>query len=219
MGKKSCVRGCLITLLTIPFIPCLVYLPLLLYGRYNTYSRTFVADIKSVGYEMSFCEIEHDSILAFSFWQKGTAKQRDTLFVYNDAWDVVSFIFIQDSASEHNERLQANSQTQHIQFKYTILLRDNPEFHELCPNTQTDKQPVSPKGFKKGKLIKGRIPSSCKVIPFSDLRYFSYDKSKAIYFLRDSTTHIIKLVHDTERTNTYHLLDMTARDTSEIELH
>ena len=69
------IRGCLVVFLLIIIMPGLLYLFLLLYGKYYTYNRTFVADVKSVGYEISFTEIENDSILAFSFIRKGDNKK------------------------------------------------------------------------------------------------------------------------------------------------
>lgn len=197
MRNKSCLRGCHITLLVIILFPSCAYMLLLLYGKYHSSNnRTFVADTKSIGYEISFSEIEHDSILSFCFNQKGDSKKKTTLFVYNNAWEVISFIFTKD----------------------TILVRDELKLCELFPNEEIGKQTTHAKELKKSKLTKGNMPSNCKVIPFSDSHYFYYDRSKGKYFLKDSTTHIIKLIHDIERTNTYHLLDVTAKDTSEIEL-
>lgn len=196
MRNKSCLRGCHITLLVIILFPSCAYMLLLLYGKFHTCNRTFVADIKSVGYKISFTEIEHDSILSFCFNQKGYNKKKTTLFVYNNAWEVISFIFTKD----------------------TILVRDELKLCELFPNEEIGKQTTHAKELKKSKLIKGNMPSNCKVIPFSDPQYFYYDKRNGNYSLKDSITHIIKLIHDIERTNTYHLLDMTAKDTLEIEL-
>lgn len=197
MKNKSCLWGCHFTLLVIIFIPCSVFLALLLVGRLHTYNRTFFADIKSVGYKITFTEIEHDSILSFCFNPKGHNKKKTTLYVHNTAGKVVSFIISKD----------------------TILLRDELKFYELFPNKEFDKQAFHPKAHLKGKFIKGNMPSNCKIIPFSDSFYFYYDKRKGKYFLRDSTIHIITLIHDIERTNSYRLQDETSRDTSMIELH
>ena len=198
MKNKSCLRGCHFTLLVMLFFPSCAYMLLSLYGKFHTYNRTFVADIKSVGYKIAFTEIEHDSILSFCFNQKGYNKKKTTLFVYNNAWDVVSFIFTKD----------------------TILVRDELKLCELLyPNKKFDKQSFHSKNSIKNKLIKGHMPSNCKIIPFSDSFYFYYDKRKGKYSLRDSTIHVIQLIHDVERTNTYRLIDETSRDTSIIELH
>ena len=137
MKNKSYLKGCLSSLFTVIFILVLIYLFLILYGKYHTFSRSFAADVKSVGYKISFSEIEHDNILIFTFNQKGD-KEKSTLFVYNNAWDVVSFIFAKDS----------------------IYIRDEMEFYDLFPPEDRDKYPVTPKDFKKHNIIKGNMPSS-----------------------------------------------------------
>ena len=196
MKKKSCLKGCLSALLVIIFILGLLYLLLLLYGKYHTYNRTFVADAESVGWEITFTEIEHDSILAFSFNRKGDDQKVSSLFVYNDSRDVVSFIFSED----------------------TIYIRDEMEFQDLFPPEERDKHPIPPKDFKKGGIVKGDLPSSCRVIPYSDSRFFSYDEKKHNYLLKDSTMHIIKLVHYVERANDYDFFDVTLKEVSGVPL-
>ena len=177
-------------------MPGLLYLFLLLYGKYYTYNRTFVADVKSVGCEISFTEIENDSILAFSFSRKGENKKVTTLFVHNRAWDVLSLIFTKDS----------------------IFVRDLMEFHELFPPEEKDKHIMPPKDYMKGKVIKDKLPLTCRIIPYSDSRFFVYDDNKHRYVQIDSTIHIIKLSHFVERANDYHLFDENIKDTIEIHL-
>lgn len=168
-----------------------------MYGKYYTFNRTFVADMASVEYELSFTEIEHDSVLAFSFKRKGDSKTISPLFVYNSAWDVVSFVFTKD----------------------TIYIRDEKEFYDLFPPEERYKYPVLPKDFKKYKIIKGDVPSSCKLIPYSDSRFFLYDRKTRKYILKDTTMHIIHLNHYIERANDYHLFDESRKDTLEIYLN
>lgn len=197
MKNESYLTGCKSTLLAIILIPLFVYLIILLYGKYHTSDRSYVADIKSVRYEISFTEIEHDSILAFSFHQKGDDKKKNGLFVYNSSWDVVSFIFTKD----------------------TIYIRDEMEFHDLFPYEERDEHSIPPADFKKGKIIKGYLPSFCRIIPFSDSRFFVYDSNRHKYVLKDSTIHMINLVHDIERANDYHIFDENLKDTLEICLN
>lgn len=197
MKRKLRFKGNQFPLLVIIFIPGLLYLSLLLYGRYHTFNRTFVADAKPVGYEIAFTEVEHDSILAFNFKQKEDNKNVSTLFVYNNSWDVISFIFTKD----------------------TLYIRNEMEFHELFPPRERDKHPKAPKDWVKRKIVKGNMPSSCSFIPYSDSRFFVYDENKHKYVQKDNTVHIIKLSHFVERTDEYHLFDETLKDTLEINLN
>lgn len=197
MKNKSCFKGCLSVLLAIIIIPGLIYLLLLLYGRYHTFNRTFHADVKSVGYRIEFTEVEHDSILAFNFSRKGSYPKESYLFVRNSSWDVVSFIFTKD----------------------TVYIRDEMEFQDLFPPEERDKHPKAPKDWVKRRIIKGDIPSLCCLIPYSDSRYFIYDRSRKQYVLKDSTMHIFNLVHNVERANDYHLFDESLKDTLDIQLN
>lgn len=197
MKSKLCFKGCRFVLLAIIIIPGLIYLLLILYGRYHTFNRTFQADIMSVGYGIEFTEVEHDSILAFSFKRPEDDKTVSTLFVHNNAFDVVSFVFTKD----------------------TIYIRDEMEFYELFPIEERDKHPKSPRDWMKRKIIKGDLPSSLKIIPYSDSRFFVYDENKHKYVQKDNTVHIIKLSHFVERTDEYHLFDESMKDTFDILLN
>ncbi|MCQ2256529.1 MAG: hypothetical protein MJZ41_00875 [Bacteroidaceae bacterium] len=196
MKSRSCFKGCLFAPLAIIIISGLIYLLLLLYGKYHTFNRTLVADIKSVGYEIVFTEVEHDSILAFGFKRKDDNKNVSTLFVYNSSWDVISFIFTKD----------------------TIYIRDEMEFQDLFPPEERDKHPKAPKDWVKRRIIKGDLPSSVKIIPYSDSLIFVYDTNKHKYVLKDSTMHIFNLAHNVERANEYYLFDESLKDTLEIHL-
>lgn len=196
MKNESCLKRILTFLLAVIFLPVFIYLFIVLHGKYHTFNRSFVADIKSVGYVISFSEIEHDSVLSFCFNWKDCNMKVPTLFVYNNAWDIVSFIFTKD----------------------TIYVRDAMEFQDLFSPEEREKYPISPKDFTKVKIIKGDLPSCCKIVPYSDSRFFVYDRNKCEYVLKDSTMHIIKLVHFVERTNEYHLFDENLIDTLEIQL-
>lgn len=196
MKRKPCLKGCISALFAIILIPGLLYLFLLLYGRYHTFNRTFLADVKSVGYRIEFTEVEHDSILAFVFSRKGNYHQESSLFVHNSSWDVVSFIFTKD----------------------TIYIRDEMKFQDLFPPEERDKHPKAPKDWVKRRIIKGDLPSSFKIIPYSDSLFFVYDTNKHKYVLKDSTMHIFNLVHNVERANKYCLFDESLKDTLEIHL-
>ena len=197
MKNKLRLKGCLSAFFAIIFIPGLLYLSLLLYGRYHTFNRTFVANVKSVGYEIVFTEVEHDSILAFSFKRQEDGKTVSTLFVHNNAFDVVSFVFTED----------------------TLYIRDEMEFYDLFPPEERYKHPKAPKDWVKRRIIKGDLSSPFKIIPYSDSLFFVYDTNKHKSVLKDSTMHIFNLVHNVERANEYCLFDETLKDTLEIHLN
>lgn len=200
--SKGCLKGCLLTLFTIICAPIFIYMFLHFYSKFHSYNRTFVADIKSIGYKMSFSEIEHDSILAFSFIRKGDNKEISTLFLYNNVDDVVSFIFTDD----------------------TIYIRDKMEYQDLFPpeereSNTPDLNDVGTLDFqRKGKLVKGNIPSPCRLIPYIDSRFFTFDRTMHKYIPKDSTTHEIILIHCVERGNDYVLWDESLKDTLWIDL-
>lgn len=196
MKNKLFWSGCLSVLFAIIIIPGLIYLLLLLYGRCHTFNRTFHADVMNEGYGIEFTEVEHDSILAFSFQRQEDGNTVSTLFVHNNAFDVVSFIFTKD----------------------TIYIRDEMKFQDLFPPEERDKNSPTPKDWVKRRIIKGELSSPFKIIPYSDSLFFVYDTNKHKYILKDSTMHIFNLVHNVERANEYCLFDESLKDMLEIHL-
>lgn len=196
MKNKGCVYTFFVIISNIIILICFW----ILYCKYHTFGRSYVTNVKSVGYKISFSEIEHDSILAFSFERKDCNMKKQTLFVHNNSFDVVSFFFTKD----------------------TVYIRDNIDFYDLFSPEERVKLNLRP-NYRPKNFQKEReptippLPSFCKIIPHTDSRFFVY--AHGDYTLKDSTIHMIKLTHYTERANEYRLYDQSLNDFLEIPLY
>lgn len=164
----------------------------LLYSKFNMRNRSYMADIKMAGCQLRFTETEHDSILVFRFKKEGSICKASSFLVHNNCFDVVSFVISKDI------------DTLYIRSKITI--------HEILKKECT----FTPQVDITYNPVIDDLPSDCKVIPFSDSRFFVYNNEKCTYIPKDSTIHILHLIHDMERTNIYRLYDITLKDTLEI---
>lgn len=196
--KYKAKKGCLLAFVVLLLVPSFLYLFFIFYSKLHTNSRVFVSDVKSVGRKLKMVETEHDSVLAMAFFRGENDDVGTKVHIHNNSFDVVSFVFSGDND--------------------TIYIRDSREFYELFPPEEKKSHLVSPKNFKTATPVVSTLPSKCKVIPFSDSRFFVYNRDKCTYIPRDSTIHIIHLVHDIERANSYSLFDMTLKDTLVINL-
>ena len=183
------------------FIPILLYIVFSCYNTSRSYGRTYQATIDRVGWQVKFTEQNADTLLKFMFHQKGThSPDSMSLSIHNGYMeDVVSFLFVEGID--------------------TIYIRKSREYGDLFPPEKRKSNIMVSPGFTTKCPIEGKIPSRCTTVPFSDPGFFIYDKKKCTYVPKDERTHVVTLFHNTERTNTYYLFDMTKNDTIEVKLN
>ena len=97
----------------------------------------------------------------------------------------------------------------------TLYIRKNQENRDLFPPEKQCRHP----DIVVDNPIVGELPAKCKAVSFSDSRFFIYDKKTCTYIPKNVKTHVVTLFHDTERTNTYYLYDMTKSDTLDVKLY
>lgn len=184
--------------LLLTFLPGLILLFLIVYPKIHTDSRYFVADLKAAKYTMYMRETEHDTILVFHFHKYGSNKKIQKIFVRNCSWNVISFVFVENMD--------------------TIFIRGEMEYRNLFLQTERTDSAILSGNVKRKSLIVGACPPNYKEITFYDRRFFKFDNNIQQYIPKNETTHVIELVHDVERTDTYHLYDETMTDTTQIEI-
>ena len=182
-------------------LPAVVYLTILLYSTFHSYGRTYEAKVDRVGWQMVFAEQNADTLLRFTFHQKGKQKCDSISLLMHNAYcsDVVSFLFVEGVD--------------------TLYIRKNLEVRDLYPPEEQSQHPVTPPDFVVDNPIVGKLPARCKAVSFSDPRFYIYDKKKCSYIPKNAKTHDVTLFHETERADTYHLFDMTQNDKIDIKLY
>ncbi len=188
--------------LVVMLIGGLLIYRIFIYRMIHNNHRAFATYIESVGYKIKFTEIESDTILHFVF-NRPDSLSRDSIdiFSHNVSDDVVSFVFVEGID--------------------TIYIRKDMEFYEMFPPEEKTKYNCAPppKDYKIFNPIIGELPSKCKYIAFSDSTYFKYEyEHQFTYIPKDSHVHIIILEHQTERTDSYSLYDITENDTVEVKI-
>ena len=145
-------------------------------------------------------EQNSDSLLHFNFYYTRKCQIDSLSFLIHNSYcnDVVSFVLIED--------------------KDTVYIRKGPELKDLFSPKEQSLHEASPKDFYIDDPHIGKLPSKCKMLAFSDQRYFIYDMDKCTYVPKDDITHIIKLFHNSERGDSYSLCDVTATDTQKIKI-
>ena len=139
-------------------------------------------------------EQNSDSLLYFYFNHTGKSKADSiSLIIHNNyCGDVICLVL-----TEHTD---------------TVFVRKDCEFKGLFPPEEQSLYPVAPKDFYVDNPVV-KLSSKCKMVAFSDPRFFIYDKEKCTYIPKDDITHLIKLSHYTERGESYNLCDITHSDT------
>lgn len=193
--KKTII---IITLFLI-FLPPLLHVALLLYGKYHSCGRTYQATLDRIGWQMTFTEQNADTILKFTFVNI-EKNQCDSLslLTHNTHGIIVDYTFI--------EGLD------------TVFIRKDVELRDLFPPEEQNKYSVTPDWFKVYNPIIGDIPPGCRSISFSDSSFFSYDRNKCTYIPKSNKIHIIRLKHETDWENNYYLFDETKDDTIRVQL-
>ena len=179
-------------------LPAVLYIILLVINRIPANNRRYEATLNRVGWHINMEEQNSDSLLHFNFYytRKSQSDSLSFLIQNNYCSDVVSFVL--------REGID------------TVYIRKGCEFKELFPPEEQGLHKVAPKEFSIDNPQIGTLPSKCKLVSFSDTRFFIYDKNKGTYIPKDDTTHIITLYHNTEKGDSYSLWDVTASDTLEI---
>ncbi len=186
-----------ITLISLIILSGIIYVSFLLFYNFQHCDRTYDAYIDSVTVHMVIKEQNADSLLRFTFYKDEKNKGISLLVHNNYSSNVVSFVFV-DGID-------------------TLYIRKNREFKELFSPNEKRIFSVVPKDFVVDNPIIGKLPSKCNEISFSDYRFFLYDANKCTYIPKYKV-HVITLFHDTERTDSYTLSDMTKNDTINIKL-
>lgn len=181
-------------------LPAVLYIILLVINSMPANNRSYEATLNRVGWHINMEEQNSDSLLHFNFYytRKSHLDSTSLLMHNNHSSDVVSFVLIEGMDS--------------------IYIRKGCEFKELFPPEEQSLHPVAPKDFYIDDPHIGELPSKCKMVAFSDYRFFIYDKNKGQYVPKDDMIHIITLFHNTERGDSYSLWDVTATDTLEIKI-
>lgn len=181
-------------------LPAVVYLTILLRSTFRSNGRTYKVTVDRVGWQMIFTEQNADTLLRFTFHEKGKQKcDSIPLLIHNDfGGDVISFLFVEGVD--------------------TLYIRKNQEFRDLYPPEEQSQHLIAPTDFVVENPIIGKLPARCKAVSFSDPRFFIFNKKKLSYIPKNVKTHVVTLFHETERTNIYYLSDMTQNDTLDIKL-
>ena len=162
--------------------------------------RRYEATFDRVGWHINMNEQNTDSLLFFTFHHtvKGNSDSIAFFIRNNYCSDVISFLLVEGMD--------------------TVYIRKDREFKELFPPEEQSLHPVAPKDFFVANPFIGKLPSLCKMVTFSDPRFFIYDKNKCTYIPKDDITHVITLFHNTERGDSYTLCDIVRTDTLEINI-
>lgn len=189
MKKKASVF-----LLAPILIPAVVYITLLAMQSIPAINRRYEAVLNRIEWRIHMEEQNSDSLLYFYFNHTGKSKAESiSLIIHNNyCGDVICLVL-----TEHND---------------TVFVRKDCEFKELFPPEEQSLYPVAPKDFYVDNPVV-KLSSKCKMVAFSDPRFFIYDKEKCTYIPKDDITHLIKLSHYTERGESYNLCDITHSDT------
>ena len=182
-------------LLFLILLPAVLHIILLVISRIPANNRRYEATLNRVGWHINMEEQNSDSLLHFNFYYTRKSQSDSLSFLIQNKYssDVVSFVL--------REGID------------TVYIRKGCEFKDLFPPEEQGLHKVAPKDFYIDNPQIGTLPSKCKLVSFSDTRFFIYDKNKGTYIPKDDTTHIITLYHDTERGDSYSLCDVTASDT------
>lgn len=182
-------------LLFLILLPAVLHIILLVINRIPANNRRYEATLNRVGWHINMEEQNSDSLLHFNFYYTRKSPSDSLSFLIQNKYsnDVVSFVL--------REGID------------TVYIRKGCEFKDLFPPEEQELHKVAPKDFYIDNPQIGTLPSKCKLVSFSDTRFFIYDKNKDTYIPKDDTTHIITLYHDTERGDSYSLWDVTASDT------
>lgn len=182
-------------LLFLILLPAVLHIILLVISRIPANNRRYEATLNRVGWHINMEEQNSDSLLHFNFYYTRKSPSDSLSFLIQNKYsnDVVSFVL--------REGID------------TVYIRKGCEFKDLFPPEEQELHKVAPKDFYIDNPQIGTLPSKCKLVSFSDTRFFIYDKNKDTYIPKDDTTHIITLYHDTERGDSYSLCDVTASDT------
>lgn len=189
MKKKASVF-----LLAPILIPAVVYITLLAMQSIPAINRRYEAVLNRIEWRIHMEEQNSDSLLYFYFNHTGKSKSDSiSLIIHNNyCGDVICLVL--------TERTD------------TVFVRKDCEFKELFPPEEQSLYPVAPKDFYVDNPVV-KLSSKCKMVAFSDPRFFIYDKEKCTYIPKDDITHLIKLSHYTERGESYNLCDITHSDT------
>lgn len=189
MKKKASVF-----LLAPILIPAVVYITLLAMQSIPAINRRYEAVLNRIEWRIHMEEQNSDSLLYFYFNHTGKSKADSiSLIIHNNyCGDVICLVL-----TEHTD---------------TVFVRKGCEFKELFPPEEQSLYPVAPKDFYVDNPVV-KLSSKCKMVAFSDPRFFIYDKEKCTYIPKDDITHLIKLSHYTERGESYNLCDITHSDT------
>lgn len=185
-------------LLFLILLPAVLHIILLVISRIPANNRRYEATLNRVGWHINMEEQNSDSLLHFNFYYTRKSPSDSLSFLIQNKYsnDVVSFVL--------REGID------------TVYIRKGCEFKDLFPPEEQELHKVAPKDFYIDNPQIGTLPSKCKLVSFSDTRFFIYDKNKGTYIPKDDTTHIITLYHNTEKEDSYSLWDVTASDTLEI---
>lgn len=162
--------------------------------------RKFEAVFGRGGWCIEMKEQKKDSLLFFTIHQVGKKKSNSISFYVHNNYcsDVISFIFVEGID--------------------TVYIRKGREFMELFPLEEQSSHSMAPKDFSVNNPVIGRLPSKCKIVAFSDPRFFIYNKNKYTYIPKDDITHVITLFHNAERGDSYTLCDVIRTDTLEMSI-
>lgn len=175
MKKKASVF-----LLAPILIPAVVYITLLAMQSIPAINRRYEAVLNRIEWRIHMEEQNSDSLLYFYFNHTGKSKADSiSLIIHNNyCGDVICLVL-----TEHTD---------------TVFVRKDCEFNELFPPEEQSLYPVAPKDFYVDNPVV-KLSSKCKMVAFSDPRFFIYDKENCTYIPKDDITHLIKLSHYTER--------------------
>lgn len=181
-------------------LPVVLYIILLVINSIPAKNRRYEAILNRVGWHINMEEQNSDSLLNFIFYYTRKS-QSDSLsfWIHNNyCSDVVSFVLIEGIDS--------------------VYIRKGREFKDLFPPEEQSLHSIAPKDYYIDDPHIGKLPFKCKIVAFSDPRYFIYDKNKDVYMPKDDLIHIVTLFHNTERGDSYTIWDVTASDTLEIKM-
>ena len=188
-----------IYILVLFFLPVVIYMSLP-YITLSSNDRKFEAIFDRGGWRIEMKEQKQDSLLFFTIHQAGKIKSDSISFYVHNNYcsDVISFLFVEGVD--------------------TVYIRKGREFKELFSLEEQSSHSMAPKDFPVNNPVIGKLPFKCKLVAFSDPRFFIYDKNKCTYIPKDDITHVITLFHNTERGDSYTLCDVMRTDTVEINI-
>lgn len=183
-----------IFLLAPMLLPAALYITLLIINSIPTKNRKYEAVLNRIGWRIQMEEQNSDSLLYFHLKHTRKSKTDSISLIINNNYcgDVISLVL--------------------TEYTDTVFVRKGCEFKELFPPEEQSLYPVAPKDYYVDNPVV-KISSKCKMVAFSDPRFFIYDKEKCTYIPKDDITHLIKLSHYTERGESYNLCDITHSDT------